>query len=49
MEKSVFCAVDDDELHHAKQDILAQLAKFDITINARGFFDIDRRFIAAVG
>lgn len=48
LEKSIFCAIDDDDLHNAKQEILAQLSKFDITITARGFFDIDRRFIAAV-
>lgn len=48
LEKFVFCAIDDDDLHKAKQGILTQMIKFDITINALGFFDIDRRVIAAV-
>lgn len=48
MEKFLFYASDDDELHNSKQEFLTQLSQFDIVVDAMGFFDIDRRFIAAV-
>lgn len=36
-------------LNGAKQEILMQLSKFNIVVEAKGFFVIDRQFIAAVG
>lgn len=36
-------------LHNAKQEILSQLINFDITVDAKGFFCVDRAFMAGVG
>lgn len=48
LEKFLFWASDYEILFNAKQEILMQLSQLDIVIIARGFFAVDRRFIAAV-
>lgn len=48
LEKFIFYANENNWLHAAKHEILAQLAHFTITVKAKGFFEIDRRFLAAV-
>lgn len=35
-------------LHNAKEELLMQVSNFDIVIDARGFFNINRQFIASV-
>lgn len=37
-----------NDVHKTKQEVLQQISKFDIIITAKGFFHVDRRFIAAV-
>lgn len=44
----MFWANDFDSLFNAKQEILMQVNQLNIVIVARGFFDVDRQFIAAV-
>lgn len=48
LEKFLFCVCDVNKLHNAKHEILVQLNKFDIMIDARGFFEVNRRFVAGV-
>lgn len=48
LEDYIFCVCDINRLHNAKQEILVQINKFDICIDAKGFFEINRRFVAAV-
>lgn len=48
LEKFNFSASFHLGLHNAKQEVFMQLSKLDISVQAKGFFDIDRRFIAAV-
>lgn len=40
---------DNNRLHNAKEEILTQITKLNIVINAKGFFEVDRQFMAAVG
>lgn len=35
-------------LHNAKQEILTQMTNFDIAVDAKGFFCVDRAFMAGV-
>lgn len=37
-----------DSVYNAKQEILMQVKQLDIVIVARGFFEVDRKFISAV-
>lgn len=39
---------DVNKLHNAKHEILNQINEFDIKIDAKGFFEVDRRFVATV-
>lgn len=48
MEQFLFYAGDDDWLLNLKQEFLTQLVQLSITIDAKGFFQIDRRFLATV-
>lgn len=34
--------------HRTKQEVLQQVAQFDLVVSAKGFFNIDRRFAVAV-
>lgn len=48
VEEFVFWAGDDDGLHSAKRELIEQMTKFDIAIKAKGFFDLNRQFLASV-
>jgi hypothetical protein len=44
----MFNISDDSILHNLKREISLQVHKFDLKIEAKGFFTIDRKYIAAV-
>lgn len=44
----MFWANDYEPLFNAKQEMLMQVNQLNIVIAARGFFDVDRQFVAAV-
>lgn len=48
IEKLVFWPGDNDKLHFAKQELLSQIKNLEISINGKGFFNIDRQFLAGV-
>ena len=48
LETFLFWASDDDQLHKAKQEVLKQILQLEILIGAKGFFEIDRKFLAGV-
>lgn len=48
VEEFVFWSGDNDGLHSAKQELIEQMTKFDIVIRAKGFFDLNRQFLASV-
>lgn len=48
VEEFVFWGGDNAETHNAKQELIEQINKFNICISAKGFFNLDRGFIAAV-
>lgn len=48
IEKLTFWAGDNEKLHFAKQELLSQINNLDISISGKGFFTIDRQFLAGV-
>lgn len=48
IEKLTFWAGDNEKLHFAKQELLSQINHLDISISGKGFFIIDRQFLAGV-
>lgn len=48
LEKYVFWTSDNEKLYHAKQELVSLVNRFPIHITAKGFFIVDRRFLAAV-
>lgn len=48
IEKYVFFANDNDWLHKAKLEVLAQFMRFDIVIHALGYFHLNRALLATV-
>lgn len=48
VEEFVFWCGDNDELHNAKLELVEQMEKFQIAIKAKGFFDVNREFLATV-
>lgn len=48
IEEFFFWTGDVAEIHFAKQELLSQLEKFDITIHAKGFYELNRNFLASV-
>lgn len=48
IEEFIFWGGDTDRLHSAKQELIEQLNTFHIFIRAKGFFEVDRQFLASV-
>lgn len=48
IERLTFWAGDNEKLHFAKQELLSQINNLDISISGKGFFVIDRQFLAGV-
>lgn len=48
IEEFVFWGGDNADTHNAKQELLEQMMNFDIAIKAKGFFGLDRPFLATV-
>lgn len=48
MERFLFNIHDDDAMYNAKREIFQQVTQFDICIEAKGFFRMDRQFVATV-
>lgn len=48
IEKLTFWAGENDQLHYAKQELLSQINNLDISISGKGFFIINRQFLAGV-
>lgn len=48
IEKLTFWAGDNDKLHYAKQELLSQINNLDISISGKGFFIVNRQFLAGV-
>lgn len=48
VEEFVFWCGNDDELYNAKHELVEQFNKFHIAIRAKGFFDMNRQFLATV-
>lgn len=48
LEKYVFWTSDNEKLYNAKQELISLVNRFPIHITAKGFFNLDRRFLAAV-
>lgn len=48
IEKLTFWAGDNEKLHFAKQELLSQINNLDISISGKGFFIINRQFLAGV-
>ncbi|XP_031626147.1 uncharacterized protein LOC116342606 [Contarinia nasturtii] len=48
IEKLTFWAGDNEKLHFAKQELLSQINNLDISISGKGFFIIDRQFLAGM-
>lgn len=48
IEKLTFWAGDNEKLHFAKQELLSQINNLDISISGKGFFVINRQFLAGV-
>lgn len=48
LEKYVFWTSANEKLYHAKQELVSLINRFPIQITAKGFFIVDRRFLAAV-
>lgn len=48
VEEFAFWGADDDQLRNAKQEMIQQMDKFHISIKAKGFFELDRQFLASV-
>lgn len=48
IEKLVFWAGDQHKLQFAKQDLIAQMNNLNISISGKGFFTLNRQFMAAV-
>lgn len=46
IEKLTFWAGDNEKLHFAKQELLSQINNLDISISGKGFFIINRQFLA---
>lgn len=48
VEEFAFWSGDNDQLHNAKQELIDQMNKFHISFEAKGFFVLDRQFLASV-
>lgn len=48
VEEFVFWAGENAETHNAKQELIDQINNFNISIRAKGFFELNRRFLATV-
>lgn len=48
IEKLTFWTGENEKLHFAKQELLAQIKSLDISISGNGYFIIDRRFFTGV-
>lgn len=48
VEESVFWCGDDDHLQRAKYELIDQMNKFRINFKAKGFFQLNRQFVASV-
>lgn len=48
IEKITFWAGDNQKIRFAKQELLSQINYLDISISGKGFFTIDRKFMAEV-
>lgn len=48
IEKLLFWPGDNDKLHFAKRELLNQIKNLDISISGKGFFTVDRQFLAGV-
>lgn len=48
IEKLTFWAGDNEKLHLAKHELLSQINNLDLSISGKGFFTIDRQFLAGV-
>lgn len=48
IEELVFWCGRNVELHGMKNELIEQMNEFPININAKGFFDMNRRFLGAV-
>lgn len=48
LEEMVFYSSENLKLYHAKQEFVTFVHSFPIHISAKGFFIVDRRFLAAV-
>lgn len=48
VEEFVFGGGDSDGVHCAKHELLEQITTFEIAIRAKGFFDLNRQFLASV-
>lgn len=48
VEEFVFWCGNDDQLRNAKHELIEQMKKFQIAIRAKGFFDVNRQFLATV-
>lgn len=48
LENAVFWTSDNDQLFYAKHELVSLIHRFPINISAKGFFTVDRSFLAAV-
>lgn len=48
IEKLSFCASDCEKLHTAKQELILQVNNLDMAISGKGFFIINKEYIAGV-
>ena len=48
LEEYVFWTSDNEKLYYSKQELISLISRFPIHITAKGFFIVDRRFLAAV-
>lgn len=49
IEKMSFWASDCEQLHSAKQELISQISNLDMSISGKGFFIINKEYIAEVG
>lgn len=48
IERIAFWTVNDDKLHFSKLALLSQIHNLDISITGKGFFILNRQFLASV-
>lgn len=46
--ENILFNINGENMHNAKREICLQITKFDFDIEAKGYFKIDRQFVAAV-